>query len=567
MARIIPATITRAIGGRRRTLSGDGFGNVLAGATLAAGGAGAWVTAAHGGAVAARGVTELADAGILLICALRAAAAPDRNRATFWRLLTAAFAILAVAAAVSSLSRWHHTAALDSVSVAAVLAAYPFMLAALCVRAVQEEGFESGLATFCDVGMLVLALLAACLPVLLPPLGRLGSAGAAGVALTWAGNLGLFAGGVWVLYRLPSHRRAGGVVLMVFALGLISLLDLVEIASDAHGVPPRWQVGLGYGACYLLLAATPSRDVTRGLRSDSAPEGPVSLRVLLPYLALLPLIALWCVGAVRAEDTRVLAAGIIAVSLLALTRQILLVREHAAVAITERMRAREQALMQEVARTLASSLELDGVLAEVVRASSEMMSPPGARRCVATVLRLEGGFAVSVVQRDEEGLAGFPGTRYRLDTHPELARAVATGGMGSGEMAGTAMPATTAEAVRDAGLRAWLVAPLHVGGAVFGLLTVSDRDRGVFEPVLVQRLGGIVSLAEMAISNALSYARQRDAASTDPLTGLRNRRYFEDHLAGLPRARFAVLAIDVDHLKAVNDEYGHEAGDDILRAV
>src|SRR4029077_9226134 len=80
-------------------------------------------------------------------------------------------------------------------------------------------------------------------------------------------------------------------------------------------------------------------------------------------------------------------------------------------------------------------------------------------------------------------------------------------------------------------------------------------------------LGGIVSLAEMAISNALSYARQRDAASTDPLTGLRNRRYFEEQLASLPRAGFAVLAIDVDHLKAVNDEYGHEAGDDILCAV
>jgi diguanylate cyclase (GGDEF)-like protein len=529
------APMRRAIGGLRHGLAGGAFGTGLAVATLAAGALGGWVTDVHSGALHATGVTEFADAGVITLCAVRAARAPDLSRATFWRLLAIAFCVLAVGYTATAVSRWQPAAALTTLGIAAVLAAYPFLLAALCVRAVQEEGFEGGLATFCDVGMLVAALLAACLPVVLPPLGSLGTGQAAAAGLSW--------------------------------LGLFSLVSLVDIVSDAYGGPPRWQVGMGYGACYLLLALAPRRDIPRTGQAEPRVQESVSWRVLLPYLALLPLIVLWCLGAVRAEDTRALAAGIIAVSLLALTRQILLLREHQAVAGAERMRVREQSLMQEVARTLASTLELDAVLAEVVRASSAMMSPAGSRRCIATVLRLEGGIAVSLAQHDQEGLASFSGTRYPLATHPMLARAVATGCMESGQMAETAMSATTAVAVQAAGLRAWAVAPLHVGGSVYGLLTVSVRDRQGLEEVQLQRLGGIVSLAEMAISNALSYARQRDAASTDPLTGLRNRRYFEEQLDALPRAAFAVLAVDVDCLKMVNDEYGHEAGDDILRAV
>jgi len=56
-------------------------------------------------------------------------------------------------------------------------------------------------------------------------------------------------------------------------------------------------------------------------------------------------------------------------------------------------------------------------------------------------------------------------------------------------------------------------------------------------------------------------------AATDPLTGLKNRREFDESLARLPREPFTVLAIDVDNLKWLNDDYGHEAGDALLRAV
>jgi diguanylate cyclase (GGDEF)-like protein len=60
---------------------------------------------------------------------------------------------------------------------------------------------------------------------------------------------------------------------------------------------------------------------------------------------------------------------------------------------------------------------------------------------------------------------------------------------------------------------------------------------------------------------------------TDALTGLRNRRHVEEYLAKLTSlARrngdpIAVLVIDIDHFKSVNDEHGHDAGDAVLREV
>ena len=62
-----------------------------------------------------------------------------------------------------------------------------------------------------------------------------------------------------------------------------------------------------------------------------------------------------------------------------------------------------------------------------------------------------------------------------------------------------------------------------------------------------------------------------EMAITDALTGLFNRRYMESHLATLVEqaaARgkpIAVLLVDIDYFKAVNDSHGHDAGDDVLR--
>ncbi|HWX49690.1 MAG TPA: PleD family two-component system response regulator [Roseomonas sp.] len=62
--------------------------------------------------------------------------------------------------------------------------------------------------------------------------------------------------------------------------------------------------------------------------------------------------------------------------------------------------------------------------------------------------------------------------------------------------------------------------------------------------------------------------RSLELAVTDSLTGLRNRRYVTRHLEGLLRAgRAALLLLDVDRFKTVNDTYGHVAGDLVLKEV
>ncbi|WP_267386899.1 GGDEF domain-containing protein [Sphingomonas sp. GC_Shp_3] len=62
--------------------------------------------------------------------------------------------------------------------------------------------------------------------------------------------------------------------------------------------------------------------------------------------------------------------------------------------------------------------------------------------------------------------------------------------------------------------------------------------------------------------------RLSDAAETDVLTGLRNRRGFLDAVAPLlQRERTSVMAmLDLDHFKTVNDRFGHDTGDRVLRA-
>jgi diguanylate cyclase (GGDEF)-like protein len=83
----------------------------------------------------------------------------------------------------------------------------------------------------------------------------------------------------------------------------------------------------------------------------------------------------------------------------------------------------------------------------------------------------------------------------------------------------------------------------------------------------------LASFAAMAIENAKLHHETFQMAITDALTGLYNRRYFEQELpqelerASRYKQSFGLLMIDVDNFKSFNDTYGHPMGDRILATI
>jgi diguanylate cyclase (GGDEF)-like protein len=130
-----------------------------------------------------------------------------------------------------------------------------------------------------------------------------------------------------------------------------------------------------------------------------------------------------------------------------------------------------------------------------------------------------------------------------------------------------------ADRVRAAfGLSHTLAAPLRAERGVLGAIVLSRRDRDAW-PQSARRLVRVAATeTAAALARADSFRAAEASASTDPLTGLPNRRYFEEFstlLAGRRRAgdAVAVLMIDIDKFKGLNDTYGHPAGDQVLRQV
>jgi len=113
--------------------------------------------------------------------------------------------------------------------------------------------------------------------------------------------------------------------------------------------------------------------------------------------------------------------------------------------------------------------------------------------------------------------------------------------------------------------------PMISQGDVIGVLVVAGEQR---EDTLADS-AHVLALAEqlsLAISNVLLRDTLRHQSTIDPLTGLYNRRFFDEslkrELARAQRSQSAcsVVMIDLDHFKRVNDTYGHEGGDLVLQA-
>ena len=122
------------------------------------------------------------------------------------------------------------------------------------------------------------------------------------------------------------------------------------------------------------------------------------------------------------------------------------------------------------------------------------------------------------------------------------------------------------------GLSHTLTAPLRAETGVIGAIVLSRRDRDAWPQSARRLVRGAATETASALERASSQREVAASASTDPLTGLPNRRYFEEFSSLLAQRRRAgdavgVLMIDIDKFKVLNDTYGHPIGDQVLKAV
>src|SRR2546430_9908341 len=122
--------------------------------------------------------------------------------------------------------------------------------------------------------------------------------------------------------------------------------------------------------------------------------------------------------------------------------------------------------------------------------------------------------------------------------------------------------------------RGVLVSPLIREDGACGAITLYSKGRTSYTSEHVRLLESVAQHAASALNNAITFERTKESALTDPLTELPNARGFymmlEQRLAEcqrLGRESLAVMSMDVDNFKEINDQWGHAIGDRLLASV
>jgi diguanylate cyclase (GGDEF)-like protein len=188
-------------------------------------------------------------------------------------------------------------------------------------------------------------------------------------------------------------------------------------------------------------------------------------------------------------------------------------------------------------------------------------------------LRLAEGEAGMLWQDDRDRRPGEAPAGEGIEQRPNVRSGAHAPGLLEDEAHAREVADRIAHRVSDAyGLRNTLAAPLQGGQSIAGAIVLSRRTGDVWPASAVRLLQSAAFEASAALTRVYSQQAAESEARTDPLTQLPNRRYFDEYcqlLASRRRAtdRVAILAVDVDHFKRVNDTYGHQVGDVVLQAI
>ncbi|MBI3591166.1 MAG: diguanylate cyclase [Candidatus Melainabacteria bacterium] len=123
-------------------------------------------------------------------------------------------------------------------------------------------------------------------------------------------------------------------------------------------------------------------------------------------------------------------------------------------------------------------------------------------------------------------------------------------------------------------IKSFLGVPLVAAGQVIGSLCIHQCDRNRrFTQNEIEFAKRVASEASVAVLNADLFTKVQYQAQRDSLTGLFNHAYFltalhhETERAKRTGSDLSVIMIDLDHLKSINDKYGHKAGDEAITLV
>jgi diguanylate cyclase (GGDEF)-like protein len=223
---------------------------------------------------------------------------------------------------------------------------------------------------------------------------------------------------------------------------------------------------------------------------------------------------------------------------------------------------------QQLARTavrLAALDDAEDIVRETVAAARRLASFDSAMLAIPDgrgglyAHHAEGSFAVALSQLDTAELRQISAW---VETGTSSYTAGDSGGRGFDGH----------EVLRESGANAIIVLPMNSASERYGLLLLADRGNLRITTEQAELLELLATQAAGSLRMAAAVLELRERAARDPLTGLGHHATF---YAELPVARettpdgrrCAVVMIDVDGFKAINDNRGHAAGDDVLRAV
>jgi diguanylate cyclase (GGDEF)-like protein len=230
-------------------------------------------------------------------------------------------------------------------------------------------------------------------------------------------------------------------------------------------------------------------------------------------------------------------------------------------------RARELQLLAEVSRALSSQLSIRALCQTVCNEVRRVMDA----KVFFVALAAEDGSAMQLefAIEGEEVLENEPVplensfAKRVLETRQPLV-------LQTGEEI-SQQPHRTIRHNEHGAVRSLAMAPLRLGDRCIGVMSAQSYNERAFDDSSVRLLTAIGEQLALAVQNAQLFGDAKSRADRDPLTNLFHHRYLRTRLEEeISRSRFTnqslvVLMMDIDNFKAVNDTYGHQAGDDALR--